>query len=88
MTLLQPLLRTIKAPSFLLIGFLFATACASAPARPPVQIGTGSPRAEPITEPTEQPEEGVDVTDLGEPEDLTQVRGDGGLPARPRHRRR
>ncbi|MAB11440.1 MAG: penicillin-binding protein activator [Hyphomonas sp.] len=79
MTLLQPLLRTIKAPSFLLIGFLFATACASAPARPPVQIGTGTPRVEPITGPVDQPEEGVDVTDLGEPEDLTQVRGDGGL---------
>lgn len=79
MTLLQPLLRTIKAPSFLLIGFLFATACASAPARPPVQIGTGSPRVEPVTGPTGEPEEGVDVTELGEPEDLTQVRGDGGL---------
>ena len=78
-TLLQPLLRTIKAPSLLLTGFLFATACASAPARPPVQIGTGSPRAEPITGPVGQPEEGVDVTELGEPEDLTQVRGDGGL---------
>jgi ABC-type branched-subunit amino acid transport system substrate-binding protein len=79
MTLMQPLLRTIKAPSFLLIGFLFATACASAPARPPVQIGTGTPRVEPITGPVDQPEEGVDVTELGEPEDLTQVRGDGGL---------
>jgi ABC-type branched-subunit amino acid transport system substrate-binding protein len=79
MTLLQPLLRTIKAPSLLLTAFLFATACASAPARPPVQIGTGGPRAEPITGPTGQTDEGVDVADLGEPEDLTEVRGDGGL---------
>ncbi|MEZ5952851.1 MAG: penicillin-binding protein activator [Hyphomonas sp.] len=82
MTLLQPLLRTIKAPSLLLASFLFATACATAPARPPVQIGTGSPRVEPV--PGGQAGTGDDVdigmADIGEPEQNDHtVRGDGGL---------
>jgi len=79
MTLLQPLLRTIKAPSLLLTAFLFATACASAPARPPVQIGTGSPRAEPVTSGTHAPGDEIDSARLGEPDNLAEVRGDGGL---------
>lgn len=80
MTLLQPLLRTVKAPSLLVTAFLLATACASAPARPPVQIGTGSPRVEPVTPGTgQQPGQEVETVDIGEPEDLSQVRGDGGL---------
>ena len=74
------MLRTLKAPSLLLTAFLFATACATAPARPPVQIGTGSPRVEPVTGPTDiQPGDEIDTTHLGEPEDLPEVRGDGGL---------
>ena len=73
------MLRTIKAPSLLVTAFLFATACASAPARPPVQIGTGSPRVEPVTPGTVKPGEDIDVAQIGEPEDLSEVRGDGGL---------
>lgn len=61
------------------MAFLFATACASAPARPPVQIGTGSPRVEPVTGQTAKPGEDVEVGEIGEPGDLTEVRGDGGL---------
>ena len=53
MTLMQAWRRKLKAPSVLLAAVLMA-ACASTPARPPVQIGTGDPRAEPVTgEPTE-----------------------------------
>lgn len=73
------MLRTIKAPSLLVTATLLATACASAPARPPVQIGTGAPRAEPVTPGTEQPGGEIDASHLGEPENLGEVRGDGGL---------
>ncbi|WP_156945355.1 penicillin-binding protein activator [Hyphomonas johnsonii] len=78
MTLLQPLLRKLKAPSLVLASLLFATACATAPPRPPVQIGTGGPRVDPVT--GEQMKPG-DIAE-NEIEDLAStkpVRGDGGL---------
>ncbi|MCA8899701.1 MAG: penicillin-binding protein activator [Hyphomonas sp.] len=76
--MLQPLLRTMKAPSLLLASLLLVTACATAPARPPVQIGTGDPRVDPVTgEPQEGP--GIGETGIGEIEEQPYVRGDGGL---------
>ena len=78
MTLLQPLLRKLKAPSLVLASLLLATACATAPARPPVQIGTGEPRVDPVTGEVLQPGE-VDETQLGELDHQKPVRGDGGL---------
>ncbi|WP_081812128.1 penicillin-binding protein activator [Hyphomonas chukchiensis] len=78
MTLLQPLLRKLKAPSLVLASLLLATACATAPARPPVQIGTGEPRVDPVTgEP--MPSRGIDDARLNELNPQRPVRGDGGL---------
>lgn len=76
MTLLPPLLRKLRAPSLVLASLLLATACASAPARPPVSIGTGQPRVDPVTgEPLRvQPGEEIAETQL-EP----FAREDGGL---------
>ncbi|HPE46860.1 MAG TPA: penicillin-binding protein activator [Hyphomonas sp.] len=79
MTLLQPLLRTIKAPSLLLVSFLFATACATAPARPPVRIGTGEPRVEPVTGEHGSATAETGLPGIGEGENESTVRGDGGL---------
>jgi hypothetical protein len=47
--LIGPLLRSLRTPSLVLVLALFAAACATAPARPPVSIGTGQPRVDPIT---------------------------------------
>ena len=82
MTLLQPLLRKFPAPSLLLASLLLATACASAPARQPVPIGTGQPREEPVTGVPRDLGDNrgdVDVGEMEEPEDTAKVRGDGGL---------
>lgn len=49
MTLLPPLLRKLRAPSLLLATLLMAAACATQPARPPVSIGSGQPRVDPVT---------------------------------------
>ncbi|MBY9065273.1 penicillin-binding protein activator [Hyphomonas sp. WL0036] len=76
MTLLPPLLRKLRAPSLVLASLLLATACASAPARPPVSIGTGQPRVDPVTGEPVQAKPGEEVDDLAlEP----YHRDDGGL---------
>jgi ABC-type branched-subunit amino acid transport system substrate-binding protein len=49
MTFLPPLLRKLKAPSLVLATLLMAAACTTQPARPPVQIGSGQPRVDPVT---------------------------------------
>lgn len=76
MTLLPPLLRKLRAPSLVLASLLLATACASAPARPPVSIGTGQPRVDPVTGEPVQARPGDEVAE-------TQLepffREDGGL---------
>ena len=75
MTSRSPSLRNLKAPSLVLASLLLATACATAPTRPPVSIGSGQPRVDPVT--GERLPEGAAVTTetgLGE-----FVRGDGGL---------
>lgn len=72
------MLRKLKAPSLVLACFLLATACATAPARPPVQIGSGEPRVDPVTGEVLQPGD-VDETRLGEPGFRKPARGDGGL---------
>ncbi len=79
MTLPQPLLRKLSAPSLLLASLLLAAACASAPARAPVPIGTGEPRVDPVTGEPRQLDEGVEFGELEEPDELPAVRGDGGL---------
>ena len=58
MTLLPPLLRKLRAPSLLLATLLMAAACATQPARPPVSIGSGQPRVDPVTGETVTPEPG------------------------------
>tara|TARA_R110002033_G_scaffold103898_9_gene151448 strand:+ start:6138 stop:7436 length:1299 start_codon:yes stop_codon:yes gene_type:complete len=78
MTLLQPLLRKLKAPSLVLASLLLATACATAPARPPVQIGTGEPRVDPVTGEPMTPRE-IDEARVNELKPPKSVRGDGGL---------
>lgn len=76
MTLLPPLLRKLQAPSLVLASLLLATACASAPARPPVSIGTGQPRVDPVTGVPLRASPG-DVITEGELEPF--ARDDGGL---------
>lgn len=49
MTFLPPLLRKLRAPSLVLATLLMAAACATQPARPPVSIGSGQPRVDPVT---------------------------------------
>lgn len=49
MTLRPPSLRNLRAPSLALASLLLATACATAPTRPPVSIGSGQPRVDPVT---------------------------------------
>lgn len=77
MTLLPPLLRKLRAPSLVLASLLLATACASAPARPPVSIGTGQPRVDPVTGEPVQPKPGetFESSQVDEP----YYRDDGGL---------
>lgn len=76
MTLLPTLLRKLRAPSLVLASMLLATACASAPARPPVSIGTGQPRVDPVTGEPVTPRPGEDFeTAQTEP----YYRDDGGL---------
>lgn len=79
MTLRSPSLRNLKAPSprlgLVLASLLLATACATAPTRPPVSIGSGQPRVDPVT--GERLPEGTAVTTDAGLGDF--VRGDGGL---------
>lgn len=79
MTLLQPLLRKLSAPSLLLASLLLATACATAPARAPVPIGTGEPREDPVTGVPRNLGDGIDSGELDEVDPSARVRGDGGL---------
>lgn len=74
MTSRPPSLRKFTAPSVVLASLLLATACASAPTRPPVSIGSGNARVDPVTG---QPL----PTDVVVPEDTSEgfVRSDGGL---------
>lgn len=78
MTSRSPLLRNLKAPSprlgLVLASLLMAAACATAPTRPPVSIGSGQPRVDPVTGEAIGPS--AETTD----EALNKfVRGDGGL---------
>ena len=69
--------RKLKAPSVLLAAVLMA-ACASTPPRPPVQIGTGDPSAEPVTgEPTDLGSETgeTDIAGLDELDSETENQG-------------
>lgn len=75
MTSRSPSLRKTLAPSLALAALLMAAACASSPTRPPVSIGTGQPRVDPVT--------GEEITD---PSKLAEETGspafgrdDGGL---------
>lgn len=77
MTLLPPLLRKLRAPSLVLASLLLATACASAPARPPVSIGTGQPRVDPVTGEPVQARPGEVETEVVETGPFH--RNDGGL---------
>ncbi|MDP3458887.1 MAG: penicillin-binding protein activator [Hyphomonas sp.] len=74
MTSRSPSLRNFKAPSVVLAALLLATACATAPTRPPVSIGSGQPRVDPVTGEVIGPAIADTETGLGE-----YVRGDGGL---------
>jgi ABC-type branched-subunit amino acid transport system substrate-binding protein len=74
MTSRSPSLRNLKAPSLLLASLLLATACASAPTRPPVSIGSGQPRVDPVTG-----ERLPDTAPVDEALPEEYVRGDGGL---------
>ncbi len=71
--MLQPLLRNLRTPSLVLAALLLATACASAPARPPISIGTGQPRVDPVTG------EAIETPDEAWEEAETPVASDGGL---------
>lgn len=82
MTLFRPLRMSLRAPSLVIASLLLATACASAPARPPVQIGTGDPRVDPvpgdpyIIDNGQVGDGGLEDIDLGK----NVVRGDGLVP--------
>ncbi len=69
---MHPLLKVIKAPSLVLATLLLATACATAPARPPVQVGSGDPRVDPVTGgPQSGPDSGIEVGEI-DPLESTQ----------------
>lgn len=75
MTSRSPSLRKTLAPSLALSALLLAAACATAPARPPVSIGSGQPRVDPVT--------GEEITDPSKLPTGTETgqfyRDDGGL---------
>lgn len=75
MTSRSPSLRKPLAPSLALAALLLAAACASTPTRPPVSIGTGQPRVDPVT--------GEEITDPSKIAEETGsgdfYRDDGGL---------
>ena len=79
MTLRLPSLRNLKAPSPRLVpalaALLLATACATAPTRPPVSIGSGQPRVDPVTG-ERLPERAAESPETGP---VGAVRSDGGL---------
>lgn len=79
MTLPLPSLRNLKAPSpglaAVLAALLLATACATAPTRPPVSIGSGQPRVDPVTG-ERLPERAAESAETGP---VGTVRSDGGL---------
>lgn len=79
MTSRSPSLRNLKAPSprlgLVLASLLMATACATAPTRPPVSIGSGQPRVDPVTGEVIGPA----VTETTDEALNGFVRGDGGL---------
>lgn len=74
MTSRSPSLRNLKAPSLALAALLLATACASTPTRPPVSIGSGQPRVDPVTG-----ERLPDNAVVEEAATQPAVRSDGGL---------
>ncbi|MFN4225299.1 MAG: penicillin-binding protein activator [Hyphomonas sp.] len=75
MTSRSPSLRKTLAPSLALSALLLAAACATAPTRPPVSIGSGQPRVDPVT--------GEEITDPSKLPTGTETgqfyRDDGGL---------
>ena len=79
MTSRSPSLRNLKAPSptlgprlgLVLAALMLASACATAPTRPPVSIGSGQPRVDPVTGEVIGPATSTDPSGF--------VRGDGGL---------
>lgn len=75
--MLTPLLKAYGAAGLALAGLIMATACTTAPPRPPVSITTGQPRVDPVTgeRVVEAPEE---IRAETGPEDRP-VRRDGGL---------
>lgn len=75
MTSRSPSLRKPLAPSLALAALLLAAACASSPTRPPVSIGTGQPRVDPVTG-----EEITDPSQIAEEAGTEEfARDDGGL---------
>lgn len=75
MTSRLPSLRKPLAPSLALAALLLAAACASSPTRPPVSIGTGQPRVDPVTG-----EEITDPSQIAEEAGTGEfARDDGGL---------
>lgn len=75
MTSRSPSLRKPLAPSLALAALLLAAACASTPTRPPVSIGSGQPRVDPVTG-----EEITDPSKIAAETDPGQFyRDDGGL---------
>lgn len=79
MTSRPPSPRKFRAPSprlgIVLASLLLAAACATAPTRPPVSIGSGQPRVDPVTGGPAGPE--GDGASAEGPGDV--ARGDGGL---------
>lgn len=67
MTSLTTLLRKLRAPSLVMASLLLATACASAPARPPISINTGQPRVDPVTGEVVTPPPGESLAEVEEP---------------------
>lgn len=79
---MHPLLKVIKAPSLVLATLLLATACATAPARPPVQVGSGDPRVDPVAGgPDSGADGGVEVGDV-DPLDAQQGDPEGAVTPR------
>lgn len=85
MTLMRPLRLSINSPSglwsrsLLAAALVFVSACATSAPRPPAPISSGGPRVDPVVEPVENAEGGIEEEQLTE-EEIEQALAEGVTP--------